>query len=230
MGALQNVFRTPGAQLYSETIDTKMQCRICFEEGGALVSPCHCRGTSAYIHRACLDRYIQHYPDRTCRVCRTVFHYYKSALEIASFVTLLVFLNALLLLSRERMAVKLALCVLIWAIVYGYAVMNLLTNSVLVALACLWGLFLPGGHYHAMLAVVVTMGVLSLLYTMCCFIPPQYILRLIVIGMVYVYMGLLTIAMLPSVEPITFTLYITCLFLMWNAVVHGNSPLRLLVD
>jgi hypothetical protein len=36
-----------------------------------MVSPCNCTGTSAHIHRDCYDQYIEHYPDRMCRVCNS---------------------------------------------------------------------------------------------------------------------------------------------------------------
>lgn len=32
-------------------------CRICFEGGGDLIAPCLCKGTSKWVHRACLDRW-----------------------------------------------------------------------------------------------------------------------------------------------------------------------------
>mmetsp|Transcript_5409 Transcript_5409/g.10147 ORF Transcript_5409/g.10147 Transcript_5409/m.10147 type:complete len:387 (-) Transcript_5409:48-1208(-) len=32
-------------------------CRLCFEGGGDLIAPCLCKGSSKWIHRACLDRW-----------------------------------------------------------------------------------------------------------------------------------------------------------------------------
>lgn len=54
-------------------------CRICFEgaEAGALVRPCACRGDSAHVHLACLERWArlrEHAVDgwRQCGVCLTM--------------------------------------------------------------------------------------------------------------------------------------------------------------
>jgi hypothetical protein len=62
-----------------------MQCRICFEEGGRLVSPCSCRGSSAYIHPHCLERYVLHYPDRVCRVCNETMKTYITGYQVLKF-------------------------------------------------------------------------------------------------------------------------------------------------
>jgi len=32
-------------------------CRLCFDDGGDLMAPCLCKGTSRWIHRECLDRW-----------------------------------------------------------------------------------------------------------------------------------------------------------------------------
>lgn len=46
-------------------------CRICFgtDAQDTMISPCNCRGSSAYIHQECYDRYMEHFPDGICRVC-----------------------------------------------------------------------------------------------------------------------------------------------------------------
>lgn len=46
-------------------------CRICFGTEGqeTLLSPCNCRGSSAFIHQECYEQYLEHFPDGMCRVC-----------------------------------------------------------------------------------------------------------------------------------------------------------------
>ena len=34
-----------------------MACRICLEEGGDLISPCACKGTTGYVHSECLEKW-----------------------------------------------------------------------------------------------------------------------------------------------------------------------------
>ena len=51
-------------------------CRICFgtDAQETMIAPCNCRGSSAYIHQECYDRYVEHFPDGICRVCMAQMH------------------------------------------------------------------------------------------------------------------------------------------------------------
>lgn len=42
-----------------QTEENEDMCRICFEgkSAGRLISPCTCRGSSKYVHSACLDQW-----------------------------------------------------------------------------------------------------------------------------------------------------------------------------
>lgn len=48
-------------------------CRICLEEEGLLVRPCACRGTSAYVHQACLERWVQESNREACEICHEAY-------------------------------------------------------------------------------------------------------------------------------------------------------------
>ena len=50
-GCLQLPRATP------EDIAAGAACRICFEQGGDLVSPCRCVGSQRFVHSACLRRW-----------------------------------------------------------------------------------------------------------------------------------------------------------------------------
>ncbi len=53
-----------------------MYCRICLESTGELISPCACKGSSGYIHRDCLQKWVtvDKYNIRThCEICREEF-------------------------------------------------------------------------------------------------------------------------------------------------------------
>jgi len=43
-------------------------CRICLE-GGDLVSPCNCSGTSAFVHEECLVRWLRTSKRTNCEIC-----------------------------------------------------------------------------------------------------------------------------------------------------------------
>lgn len=50
-----------------------MQCRLCWEEDGDLVSPCDCRGTAAFIHEDCILKEIDLRRSFQCSICKGVY-------------------------------------------------------------------------------------------------------------------------------------------------------------
>jgi len=46
---------------WSVVAPSSRECRICLEKGGSsmfsLIAPCLCKGTSAFVHRECLDKW-----------------------------------------------------------------------------------------------------------------------------------------------------------------------------
>mmetsp|Transcript_27740 Transcript_27740/g.38596 ORF Transcript_27740/g.38596 Transcript_27740/m.38596 type:complete len:323 (-) Transcript_27740:72-1040(-) len=61
-----------------EVIDENERlCRICFEPGPDLISPCRCRGSSAFIHRDCLNEWRASSQNSTsyhrCNTCHFVY-------------------------------------------------------------------------------------------------------------------------------------------------------------
>ena len=63
-----------------------MECRICLEDENQhdMISPCFCRGTSKYVHRECLNRWIEtnlnNEASTQCQECH--FKYKKDAKKI----------------------------------------------------------------------------------------------------------------------------------------------------
>ena len=47
-----------------------LECRICHDaEGQDLISPCHCAGTSKWVHESCIIRWIRHTKTKQCEIC-----------------------------------------------------------------------------------------------------------------------------------------------------------------
>jgi len=46
--------------LSGQLADPAFECRLCFEGGGELISPCDCSGSSAWVHRSCLNQWRYH--------------------------------------------------------------------------------------------------------------------------------------------------------------------------
>jgi hypothetical protein len=72
------------------SLDDAKCCRICLEStdnadpfaAGRLIAPCQCRGTSAWVHRGCLDRWRATQEDRAfsqCTECRFSYEYVQTA-------------------------------------------------------------------------------------------------------------------------------------------------------
>ncbi|KAM7277398.1 hypothetical protein ACFE04_019264 [Oxalis oulophora] len=56
----------------------QFQCRICLEtDGRDFIAPCHCKGTSKYVHRQCLDHWRavkEGFAFAHCTTCKAPYH------------------------------------------------------------------------------------------------------------------------------------------------------------
>lgn len=52
-----------------------MECRICYDQEPMdnLITPCHCKGSIAYVHRKCLERWINQEGMTQCDLCNCKF-------------------------------------------------------------------------------------------------------------------------------------------------------------
>ena len=51
-----------------------MSCRICLESDGVLISPCGCKGSTAYVHQACIREWVNVKQSDTCEICKQQFY------------------------------------------------------------------------------------------------------------------------------------------------------------
>ena len=56
-------------------MDSPSTCRICLESSDeeSLIAPCRCNGSSKFVHRHCLQRWIDVKKKKQCECCRS--HY-----------------------------------------------------------------------------------------------------------------------------------------------------------
>lgn len=205
-----------------------MQCRICLEEGDALtlLTPCQCRGTASYIHRACLDQYIRYYPDRICRVCRDRFQRYESSRELGLCCALLVYLFTILFFSGARLLVKIALLGAISVISFYYILYGLFSSTPLVFVSILTMLFLPHSHPSAVYMWMIILGGVAFVYTLARYLPVIILLGIIVVLFVTGYTAFLAVAAYHALDPPAFTVFLSVLYLFWYAGVHHHPRLR----
>ena len=204
-----------------------MQCRICFEDGDAttLVTPCQCRGSSAYIHQTCLDRYIQYYPDRICRVCHGQFPPPETPMDIGLCWILVTCLVSALLLSQVRTIVKLFLFGIGLSVCIYLLSRRLMTSTPLVFVSILALLILPGGHSMAMTMWLMILGLFLILYTLGRQLPALMLLSVLVTFMLAGYAAFLTMFAYHSLDSPAFTVYLSVLYLLWYAWIHDHPRL-----
>lgn len=204
-----------------------MQCRICLEDGDAtdLIAPCQCRGTSSYIHRTCLDQYIQYYPDRICRVCYTPFQYRNLRNQLGlSILVFLVFL-ILLSLSQIRILMKLFLLGLSVLMTFHFFRRGLFSITPIVFLTILCLLFLPGGHPSATNIWFVVIAVLMIGYTLGQQVPAMVLLGILFTLLLSGYVMFLTMFAYHAFDTPAFTVYISTLYLGWYAWMNAHPRL-----
>lgn len=203
-----------------------MQCRICLEDGDhtTLLSPCNCRGTASYIHQACLDRYIQYYPDRICRVCNTVFNY-ESPEEIGFCYLLFIALTAILFLSKAVIVVKFSLFATIVILSLYLLRLKLIGTSLLTAIAILAIIFFPGGHRDAIQVYIVVLGTIAFVYTLSQQMSAIMLLGLVVTTMVAIYSAFFIFLAYHALDPPAFTVLISVYFMAWYGWIHTRLRL-----
>jgi hypothetical protein len=206
-----------------------MQCRICLDTDrvDTMVSPCNCRGTSAFIHRSCLEEYYIHYPDRICRVCHQKMMYSTEAdvlLTQLFFVwgVSLIWFSASPFLSKLVYGLTL-LCTMIFATSQKF-----LTASSIIFVMSIASMFLFM-EYEATLASICFLIALGCIYTMGLYVSPQAMLVVISILLVGLYIGLFAVVVATHVDPYLTAFYVTFVFLIWSCVLHiRRPPLRFL--
>jgi hypothetical protein len=202
-----------------------MQCRICFEEGGDLLTPCRCRGTSAYIHRDCLLEYIRHYPDRICRVCQCPLMPIADPRDFVTMLFVVFLMGVLLLLSNIRLIAKISLLAVSWLSMAYYLKQGIFPSVNRMVLTCLAILFLPGGSMEATYMFLGVLGILGTLYTLCRYVPAILLLGILVVAMVAMYLGFLTFMLYHMLDSYGFTVYMAAVYLLWSAALQ-ERPLR----
>ena len=56
---------------FKMTKSVSVLCRICLSAGqpSTFISPCHCKGTMAYVHRGCLEHWLSENGTSCCELC-----------------------------------------------------------------------------------------------------------------------------------------------------------------
>lgn len=92
------------------TISLQAQCRICFESEiseSELIQPCMCKGSSQYVHRHCLNNWMNTVPysplnilrdnDKRCEICHEYYQFETITTPEIKYNNLKIFIDMLIL-------------------------------------------------------------------------------------------------------------------------------------
>jgi hypothetical protein len=174
------------------------------------MQPCRCSGTAGYIHPQCLEEYIHHYPDGKCRVCLSAMRYTSKINYIALYVLLLV-LSALVYLAKSPWILRMILftsCAVTTTLFVAGPDTAFISCLLLILYASS-----AGTEYAPLLnTAVITFGGI---YTIAIFIPPQYLLAYVTIGICTLYMCLFSVVLATQLDVWTNALLINILGVSW---------------
>ena len=200
------------------------QCRICLdtENTHLMIAPCNCRGSAEFIHKACLEEYIRHFPDSVCRVCRmTMIHidYY----QLFSQIILCCWLIGLLFLSQISIHTKLVY-LLMTIVLSGFMSIRKIFPYTLIFLLFGVSLFMNVAYARDVVKLSIVLGVLSMFATISYYIPPQYVLMLFIITISSLYATLLLIFIATHTDPYMSAFFVGFIGLAWYTCVRLRQP------
>lgn len=195
-----------------------MQCRICLgdEQPEAMLVPCRCRGTAAYVHDHCLRTYFTYYPDRICRVCHErMEHPWVDHERTRTCATLLLLWSAVLVaLSAVPLGVKWITYSGLAALVLFHARRNHLTyESTILCLSASTILAFANPLY--LTQMVLLTASLLVLATLCIFLPTELVFLAIVMMLALAYSVLLLLAVASRTDPAFTALAVMAMGVFW---------------
>ncbi len=208
-----------------------MQCRICLDTDRPeeMLTPCACRGSAMYIHRECLDEYIQYYPNRKCTVCQTPFDYRPSheKLIISCFF---VFLFLALYLSAVSLLVKFYLFTMVTSILLITAYYDCLNADITMSAlaACVVCSLAP--THQTLIGACLVFTLIGSLHTISRFVPIQYVCFILGILAIAGYVMLFIVSLIGLLDAPATAIVFTSMYLTWLLWVRTHPPLRQVED
>lgn len=195
-----------------------MECRICFgdERPETMLIPCACRGTSAYVHDACLRTYFSYYPDRICRVCheRMGHPWIDTERNLICATLILVWSAILLVLSAVPVASKIVTYVALTSLLLHHIRRKQLTYEMTIAILAVSGvLFLTEPQYLPQ--TVFLCAALLVLLTLCLFMPVETVFLVLVFCLSMSYSLLLLFMVALRTDPAFTGLLLLVVAIFW---------------
>ncbi len=204
------------------------QCRICLdtENPETMITPCMCCGTSAYIHEACFQQYLEYYPDRVCRVC----HYRvpgEQSLTVDSVVFLMmaIWMAALLMMSSVAEHFKVMYLFMMAGLMFFVNLADAFRGIFGISLLCISFLFTFLNPVTAVQCVLF-FGLIAIIGVMFLYIPPEVMLMFVAILLMGAY-SILIVSFFALKQDMFLTAFIVPFMgLVWACVIRARPPLR----
>ena len=204
------------------------QCRICLdtENPETMISPCMCRGTAAYIHEACFQQYLDHYPDRVCRVC----HYrvpgdQSLTVDSVIFLMMAVWMAALLMMSSVAEHFKVMYLFMMAGLMFFVNLADAFRGIFGISLLCV-SFFFTFLNPVTAVQCILFFGLIGIIGVMFLYIPPEVMLMFVAILLMGAY-SILIVSFFAMNQDIFLTAFIVPFMgLVWACVIHARPPLR----
>jgi len=209
-------------------MNTELQCRICFssEDKDNLVVPCDCKGTSSYIHIACLEEYFRHYPDRICRVCHK-YMYYATSFDKIMFGLLLIWLSILLLVSNTNILLKLCFSIIFLGLLFAKSLHHYISAPVSIIIISSTLILVSTTTKHIFQSLALIGGILTV-STIAIFVPLRYMAIIFMNGLVALYSVTLTSFFAERNDIFITGCFLSLILFMWAFVLQHHAQLRYL--
>lgn len=203
-----------------------MNCRICFEGGtaGTLLTPCRCIGTSQYIHKECLERYIHYYPDRICRVCLEEMNPPPPHQDHFLASLMLIGLGATLSGSGMSFTAKAMLGMVLVALAGYFVKRNLFNRTAVVGVLIFYMAFVGGGTSYAGMIMLFTIVLVATAVTLLLYIPAIHVMSMLVTLLVFSYVLVTSVAFAGIADSYGMTVYMCLIFMGWYAWICEHPP------
>lgn len=191
-----------------------MECRICLDsdQPETMLSPCQCRGTAAYVHQRCLERYFQFYPDGICRVCMGQIVYFDTNVPALNYAMVLSCMLYYVWNANIDVVPKIYLAVGCIAILRMYYMMKMMSSHI-AATSILLLLFygIPMKDF-AMGSIFLLFLVL---YAAAHMVPPRYLGLVLTIEMLGLYSGLILYVAFTTLNSYGYAVSVVLSMLVW---------------
>jgi len=202
-------------------------CRICFstEDPESLVSPCECRGSSAFIHEECLNEYLEHFPDGICRVCLVKMRVQVNP-EIGTALAALMLSAIILNNAAIPLVVKFSLLIASAVLIRGLGLSGLLSPKFLLILTGMSLLLLAAQHdIHSLVAINMMMLLVGTLMTLGLYVEMEGIMACAFASVAYIYAVFMVLRVLFDMDVWTNIAAMNTIFMGWYIWYTARQPL-----